>query len=203
VVKVLAIMAAAVVLVAAGSSAQEPRYGIVGFTKADAGDWNFQWHIVLAPEDTRRGEFRIIGRLRSGEPAGIRQAPGFDAGVLSAVLVDAREIQPHAGDPVNIKFRLAAASHVQPQVRSYRYLSVPYGFSRIGGFRNGNIPNPVRPYGMSSWMNMLGSQILDRRFAATGNFLADSKIPLATIQTAETGRLYTYEIFLEKYQTRP
>lgn len=157
---------------------------------------------MLSPHDTQRGEFRIIDKLRNGGPAGIRNAPGFDERVLSAVLVDTREIQPHAGDPVNIKFRLAAAPHAQPDARPYRFLSVPFGFSRIGGFKNGNIPDPVRPYGMSFVIYMLGSKIVDRGFTTAGDFVG-SRIPIATIRTADETRTYTYDIFFEKLRARP
>ena len=203
--RVVAAVAIAILIVvagAAGGRAGRAPHGIVEFTKTNAGAWTFEWHIVLAPDDTKNNEFRIVSRLQTAIPAGAANAARSDGRLLSAVLVDKREIQEHPGEPVNIKFRLADDPRIHTYPQGYQYLSVPIGFSRIGGFRNGTIPDPVRPYGMSNAMYMLGSKIVGRSFATTGDF-AGARIHIATVRTTDGPRAYTYEIFLERYPLRP
>jgi len=180
------------------SNKAENKFGIVSFAKDDTSTWPLEWHITLSPEDTQNNEFQITSQLKTEKPVGIENVYGFDKRILSDILVDKREIQPKAGDPVDIKFRLDNDSHANPSgPRGYQYLVMAAGFSRLGGFKhNGTIP--VTPYRTSFHIFMLGNKIVDRTFAETGIFFG-SKVFIATIKTRDDKSSYTYEIFLEKF----
>ena len=175
-------------------------FGIVSFTNTDVATWPLEWHIILAPEDIQEARgfgFRIVSQLTN------MKGQIKEEKILYNTLVSQTEIQPQVGDPFDIKFLLNNTPLINAiGPRGYQYLGISSVFSRLGGSKeHGIATDPVKPYGTSYPIFMLGNKIIGTLVQQKGNFVG-SRILIATITTSDDKNSYTYNIFLEKIPTK-
>ena len=158
-----------------------------------------EWRMVISPEDIKEARgfgFRIVSQLTNMKP----QINEGD--LLYDIIVDQKEIQSHAGDPVDIKFRLSNSPNINPSgPRIYQYLDIPAEYYRLNGPKNASTSSQVTPYASSFSVHMLGSKIIDILSRQKGDFV-DSRALIATIKTGDDKNSYIYDIFLEKIPTK-
>lgn len=174
-------------------------FGIVSFTNTDVGAWPLEWRMTISPEDIKEARgfgFRIVSQLTNMKPQ------INEGNLLYDIIVDQKEIQSHAEDPVDIKFRLSNSPNINPSgPRIYQYLDIPAEYYRLNGPKNASTSSQVTPYASSFSVHMLGSKIIDILSRQKGDFV-DSRALIATIKTGDDKNSYIYDIFLEKIPTK-
>ena len=158
-----------------------------------------EWRMTISPEDIKEARgfgFRIVSQLTNMKP----QINEGD--LLYDIIVDQKEIQSHAEDPVDIKFRLSHSPNINPSgPRAYQYLDIPAEYYRLSGPKNATTLNTVTPYASSFSIHMMGNKIVDILSRQKGDFVV-SRALISTIKTSDDKNSYIYDIFLEKIPTK-